>query len=270
MREVVHAAIHRNHRTGDVAGQRRSQEGHQRRHFVRLAEAPDRNVACNELAPAFLGGMQAIKNLRAVDAPRCNRIHRNALPGHLRRQPLAPQMKRRLRRGGGIHRTWLHRTAEIDHPPPCLRLHAGQQRLGQPSCGGEVQGDRFLPDLVIGIHRGRPGAPCGIDQDVHALQCLPGCLRDGPDVVGDGDIADHDDRCRAAFGFDPRRQRLQGRALPRRDGDAHALGRQMPGDGGTDATARPRDQCGTACKIQVHGVLLSTWPANPALARHAV
>lgn len=37
------------------------------------------------------------------------------------------------------------------------RLHAGQQRLGQPSPGGEVQRDRFLPDTVSVIDRGWPG-----------------------------------------------------------------------------------------------------------------
>ncbi len=52
MREVVHAAVHRNHRTGDVTGQRRGEECHQRRHFFRLTEAPDRDVTGDERASA--------------------------------------------------------------------------------------------------------------------------------------------------------------------------------------------------------------------------
>ena len=83
-----------------------------------LAEIADRDVALDEGAARFLGGMQLLEDLLAVDAAGLDGVDRHAVGGDIAGQALGPEMQGGLGGDGGIEAARLHGAADVDDAAP--------------------------------------------------------------------------------------------------------------------------------------------------------
>src|SRR5687767_6128794 len=98
---AAQAAIDRQHRAGDIAGDRRGEEDRECGEILGLAVAPHRDFPGGLLRAEFGGVLAA--DLLAHDAPGRDAVDRDAVPADLARQSLGPGMDRGLGRVRGDH-----------------------------------------------------------------------------------------------------------------------------------------------------------------------
>src|SRR5262245_383784 len=92
---AAEAAVHVDALAGDVARLRRAEERDEIRHVAGIAEVAERDLA-RELRLVLGRRMEALVDLLAVDAPRCEAVHGDAVAAHIAREPLRPRMHRGL------------------------------------------------------------------------------------------------------------------------------------------------------------------------------
>ncbi len=96
-----------------------------------LAEIADRDVSVDEGAAGFLGGMELLEDLLAVDAAGLDGVDRHALGRDLAGQALGPQVQGRLGRHRGLRpRGSMVPLIDNDAAPAAL-AHAGRASCGQ-------------------------------------------------------------------------------------------------------------------------------------------
>src|SRR6185503_9654622 len=110
-----HAAVDGNDRSGDIAREGRDQEADQVRDILGLAVFAERNLLPLFLCPPFRAVVAA--DLLAVDAPGWNRVHGDAVPAELAREPFRPGVHRRLRGKGAVQSFRLGLARDVDDPP---------------------------------------------------------------------------------------------------------------------------------------------------------
>ncbi|MNP70472.1 hypothetical protein D3C76_1667060 [compost metagenome] len=98
----MHAAVYRDHRTGDISRERGTKKRGQISHVFRLAKIADRDILFDKCQARGVGRVQFFTHLFAINPPGLQRIDGNALRRHLSRQPLGPQMQCAFSGSGGV------------------------------------------------------------------------------------------------------------------------------------------------------------------------
>src|SRR5687768_2624390 len=164
-RVAAQATIDRQHRAGDIAGDRRGEEYREHGEILGLAVAPHRNFLGGLLRAEFGGVLAA--DLLAHDAPGRDAVDRDAVAADLARQSLGPGMDRGLGGMRGDHPLRLRFAADVDDAAPFALDHSGQRGVGELAQAREVERHRLLPSFLGRIDGQRRIAAAGrVDQDV--------------------------------------------------------------------------------------------------------
>src|SRR3990167_4397671 len=167
---AAHPAVHGNHRAGDVARKRRGEKAHQVRNVLGLAVLAERDLVLF-LPLAALGGVVA-QDLFALDAPRRDRVHRDAVAPQLARQALRPGAHRRLRGESAVQTLGLGLAGDVDDASPAALDHLRQQPVRELALAREVERHRLLPLRLARLER-EPAAAAGVvDEDLHRAESL--------------------------------------------------------------------------------------------------
>src|SRR5690606_23588258 len=183
-----HATVNRQGLAVDVGGPLARQERHHRRHVLRRAEAPGRDLL--QVGLLELGG-EGGGHVRLDEAGR-HRVHRHALAGVLAGQRLGEADQAGL--GGDVVglagvAAQRHHRAEVHHAPEARAQHAAQGGLGEVEGAREVGVDDRLPVVVLHAqHQAVAGDAGVVDEHVEAPEALDHALDQRLAGGGVGDV----------------------------------------------------------------------------------
>src|SRR2546421_1790175 len=214
---AAQAAVDRNHRASDVACERRSEEARQVGDVLGLAVFAHRDIFL--AFPLAKLGRVVAQDLLREDAPRRDRIHRDAVASDLAREAFRPRVHHRLGGEGAVQPFGLGLAGDVDDAPPLALDHLREQPVRELALAREVERDRLVPLFLGLLGRELPPDPRVVPQDLHRAQARERGLRDRFRSAGLQEVLLDDDELLAGFLL----QFFEQLAAASDDGEAHAF-----------------------------------------------